>query len=415
MKKKYSLLILLLVFIIPYIVKADVPTVDLEIYEGVVINSEGADIYQYEDDELTKYKHVEYDTKIEVYYEETIKDVKYSVGKIDGEGTDLFIKYDEILILEDEVQPTNKIVSKLPTKIPYRVAATEGLKMYKGPSIHYDEVGEIPSGTVGSYQYYVKNSYYVYVESGETKGWINYDKSQIYIKDRGSLITAGEIKLSCATVPPNTLLESPWYTDSESGNVLIEYKNCTELWYYKNGNVAELLETPEKKYLQRDLKLYNRIGGQTLVTIKEGEKVKVLSELYENKNTIDSDKPTTYYYVQYKDDKGWIEFEKGYLSNKQKEDEPDIGTGADIEDKPDEESPEEKALREEAERQKGVRQANADKKQKINNIISICVVAGIAISLGAVATIVFINKKKKKKQTIQPQEEIEVLDMNEKN
>ena len=449
MKKKNNILILLLILLTPFIIKAEEePSAEPVSYDVIVVEPKGIDTYTYEEERLGLYEHVDSGTIIIVQEEETIGKDKYLYGTIKDSPITIYVKSSDVRKLDEEFKTSDSIAKKADTKIAFKVATYKGVSVLAGPVEGYKEKGTLESGAVGTYEYYIPDTGYIYISSGELTGWVDGSDSQLYYKDRGSLITIEEIELTCAKIPPNTIIESPWYTEEKIGNVLLEYKNCSELWSYKDSKkVLPILDKAVKKYVQKETKLYNRIGGQSLLTIKEGTRIKVLSELYKNEQPIDRDKPASYYYVQIGDDKGWIEYTDGLLTDKLEEEE-EVEPPKDIVDDSEEKlTDKEQALKEEAERQKKNREAVAAKKEKIKNTIVTCLVGGILLTLLAIVVAVLINKKKKKQpmqqqmqpvagqqpqqgqqpmqqpvdgqqpvpQPAPPQEEIEVLDLNEKN
>ncbi len=419
MKKKSSILIVLIILLIPFIVNAkEQSAIGQASYDVIVVNPKGVETYTYEEN-LEVYETIDSGTIIIIQDQEKIGNDVYLYGTIKDTPITIYVKESDVYKLYEEVETSDKIVKKADTKIPFKVATSKGVPVLKGPADGYDEKGILASGTVGTYEYYLPDSKYIYINSGELSGWVDGSESKLYYKDRGSIITVEEIELSCAKVPPNTLLESPWYTEEEIGSVLLEYKNCSELWYYKDSKqIVPILEKPVKKYVQKEIRLYNRIGGQSLLTIKEGTRIKILSEIYKNEKPIDRDMPASYYYVQVGEDKGWIEDSNGLLTDKLEEEEEEEPPKEIIDDSKDEETEAEKTLREEAEKQKRNREAATARKEKIKNTIVTCIVGGVLISLVVVIIMVLANKKKKKKQEAAqkaPQEEIEVLDLNEKD
>ena len=229
MKKQLKKLLILIIsiFTIPIIAKADMGTPILESYEVIVTNTKGAIVY--DTDGKKTGDIIPYDTKLKASYEHKIGNKIY-IDFYTPEETGLDI--DGIILLSD-IQVFNPEIdfSKFPKSTKqikfYTIAETD---LYKGPASAYGKVEnvKIPAETRIDYTYEFRAEDYellwIYTEYNGTKGWV-------YVHSYVSL-TPHAIECTVARKSSGKILiTSDRNIIDNSGNVIGKVKKSEEYEY----------------------------------------------------------------------------------------------------------------------------------------------------------------------------------------
>lgn len=233
MKKQLKKLLILIIsiFTIPIIAKADMGFVlpSTYHYEVIITNPNGAYIYDW-DGKKTAEK-IPYDTKITIDYEETINGELYI--EIDGSGG--MIKFSDTKLYSTEIDFSK--LDKNTAQIQYYTI--EDTQLYKGPSTVYGKIENItiPANTTLDYEYETGNSQtqWIYTEYNGIKGWVYtlaFNDLEVY-----------NIKCTVAVKSPGTLLV---FGDQDvfdnKGNIIGKVKNFEEykyIYYRLSGSIEK--------------------------------------------------------------------------------------------------------------------------------------------------------------------------------
>lgn len=480
---KKLLILVIGIFVLPFIVYADMGIPDSYNYDVIITNPKGAILYTEEGKKTNVI--INFDTKISINHDRLIKDELYLEYYSEEHETFGYIKYSDVKLFEEEIDFSQAEENK--DKEQYY--AYDETKIYKGPSAVYGEVKDvtIPAGTIINFTHEVE-SMWIYTEYNGTKGWVYiFDYNDIYpqapkktvalVSKDERVVILGDQKVyndkgdEIGTVKSLTEYDAIYYSGSRKdiGAVYIkgediegwvkeagrfgtngahfiyeeEYKSIiterkgltlfkdvelkeatditipcgTELttkYYiimYTEGDISSQIEYKGKKYW---INLnYENIAEEDILTIESLGKNKTLYKYSDTEESLNIEIPAkeklvsyynfmeytgeqsandtpiynTWYYVEYQGTKGWI-----YISDLENEKDPTIIT-PEIED---EEEPEVEEETEEDEESQ-----NLSPKQIA--IISICV--AVVLAVGALTTILLINKKKKVAPTPVAEEE----------
>ena len=376
MKRILKILLVVMMFI-PALVFADVAGPQIQPYEVMVINEKGTDI----SDSVGK-EHLDYGTVVKVLY-------KLSSTKImiDYNGKQYEAVTSDFRVIKEEVEPKDiydvqsfQKLEKEETK-KFIVTSQNAPQLKKGPADAYGIAGKLAPG---EYEYKYVSAFYIYVETEDTKGWLDtYEAGVLIPNDKEKLIVTEELKLSCGKVlPVNTIIDNYYMTALGSYGIIIDYLECpTELNTFKNKHVTQIVD--DKKNSNN---YYSALKEITIYTTpnKESEvlgAVKNGGEFYIAANYLDYDfdeiegDPEDYnkdnkarFYIFYENIKGWADL--GVLNLDYKQIEGDTSK---------------EELEEEKETNK------IDTKQ----IVIYSIIGGVCVALASIAIISLLNRKKK--------------------
>lgn len=393
MKFKFSLLLIIaLVFIIPFGVKADMGSPEMRPVEMVVTNPEGIDYYS--DSEFKELKgRLNKDQVFKILYE---YNNTYHIILANDDGSyattyenSYYVKdiYGSAAIKTSELNPTkvsDDFIKKYDTSHEALVYAVHGVSLRKGPSTLYDDITTIKKGTKLEYTYYIATfaTTHIYVEYNGQKGWVEILNQGVLLKNEtNEYIAATDVEMTCGKIPKNTILKPEYLTDFWSTSAMFNYNGCNDmLGIYKS---TELL--PVDRYYanaKADLDVYEYINndGKKLTTISNGSKFVLASELAFPGDT------EAKLYVEYNGVSGWV---KAPFESFEKTDE----------------KAEAPKVVEETTTEKKVKPKKEKKtKTSPDNFVLMCVVVGGSVALAALIIIILIHKKRKKKKQVKIQE-----------
>lgn len=394
--KKLKLLLIAL-FMIPCIVKADMGAPEIKQYEMVVIATDGVDYYP-SDDAVSPSGHLDKDEKITITYE---YNNTYSFNTSDDKSG-VLKDLDGVKVVNEVVDPTKEkedsAIGKNTTSKKAIVNAEKGVDIKKGPSNAYDTVAHIKKGEKLKYDYYTDT--HIYVNYNGKKGWIEILDKKVLIESNDKYIARNEVEMSCATIPKNTILKPTYETDMWSHNYLIKYEDCEELVdIFKSSDLLYIDNSKAVAKSDLDVYEYNDNGGNKITTIPSG------SNFTENASYGEMGEDTSYLYVTYDGKKGWVKtnydnYEINYNEQEDEEESEEIEEAA-------EEIVEEEQEETTGDKEEKIVEKKKEKKSSSTDYVLICVIAGVSIALAALVTILIINKKKKNKNIVNETTSIE--------
>lgn len=396
MKKIFSLIVALLLFV-PIFAKADLGAPEIRKYEAIVVKDGGVDYYKYNSKgKMELAGHLEKDTKIIIVYEMYQNGTTYLEFQRDESdyGSLTYVKLGDVVPADKEVTNKSEGVGKLEKSVDIIVNAKDGVPVRKGPSESYEVVGTLENGTKGLYKYYIEDSAYIYVDINGISGWVNVENGAI-LENYGDYVVSVPIKLSCGTVPVGTVLKDVFFTDIWTGKSLIKYNDCEELWdSFKKPNLIKLNKV---KYVEllKNAELYDKPKGKSSEKLEKGTVLKVLSDTFYGEDfdeQVGNEGAYNFYvFVEYKGNQYWLKedceedelFKEVEKPADEPEEEPEEDPKEDEEDKPS--------------KKKKDKDDDEDEDEMLDSrtIVIICVVAGVAFALGALMTIILVNKRKK--------------------
>ena len=393
MKKIISLLIIM-VFFIPSVVKADMGAPVIEPYKLIVTAPEGIDYYYRTGGTDTK-KHLNYNDIFEVEYE--YKDngsYVYSII-VEKDVYDTYItSLDGTALVTKELDPTDAKLQMSEKKSGQAlVYAKDGVDLLKGPSSAYDKITHIKKGTKLNYTYITGESdsgiSYIYVTYNGKNGWLSILNGEVLLKESNIYIFRKDFKTtSCGTIPKNTILKSLYKTDQWSGEELFKYNDCEDLVpVFRSLDVLLIDEEAYAATSKKEFKVYEYAEneGSIVTTIPKDKK------FIQYASTFSYGEDDEDLYVEYEGKRGWI---KTNINNFETDIDSKVKFTYEFEEEKEEEplsSEEDKKKEDNDEEVK-----KSSKKSIDDYVITYCII-GIAVSLSTIIIIILINKKRKNK------------------
>lgn len=320
MKKKIiSLLIFLLA---PVVVFADGAGVTPIEYKGFIINSNGTDVFDYNNKVI---EHISYNTDVVVedfYYIDNIKVLHIYYGNNNSGyvlDSDVGV-YDEAVTPSDNdiyVSDDGKIVES------YIYAYKDNVPVYLGPSSKYKTVGKLSKGEVVKTQMYLGYQY-TYIEKGNLKGWVstslyeNKEPGVVQIDDKNNITEKWEKKIAGVefdVADPNNIDKTLFtlkcgdeyeissyeiYTGRRNNSHRIRYQG--QIGWTTSDNELEVVNSKIKTIITTEVHENTNESSKVVGTIPYNTEVISTKRVYDEGNELYS------YYVEYNDIKGWINY-----------------------------------------------------------------------------------------------------------
>ena len=370
--KKLMMLILGVLLFIPAIALADMGAPAIRKYKVTPKSEEGAPYYEvrYNDDrtaEIIKKGTINYKEEVTIQMEETINDELYGSSWDDGNR---YFKLSDYKVVGEN---NNK------DDAPYagKVFAKDGLEIYTGPGGAYEKTGKtIPYNTDVAASDFLDGGTWVCVVYGDVKGYVNAEKGGLGILYEGWLIDK----------KTNKEYSSYYDIDDWSWGVMVEengsYKMLNTVeeavfkFYYKNNT---------KVIADFDLQKTGEFDSEKIAHVSKGDTVTIL---YTGGRWGQS-----YTYVDYNGQKGWInlDYNNGVENPLESLDWETLEKTEDYK-----EWNEGKVLADEVLNKKEGKEKSSTKVTNPNTILIGSIVAGGAIVLASIVTIILVNKNKKK-------------------
>jgi len=364
---------MLIIALIPYYVKADMGAPTIKPYDMVVTSPDGKDciienntIHMNKDDVFTvKY---EYNNNYTIEYNNktcTLKSLEGSVLVSD--------ELDPKTTVENSDDTTITYIRKLSQKEKAIVYSNDGADVKKGPANIYDTVAHLDKGKIFEYTYYIIGGgiTHVYIEDGNIKGWVEILNTKVLIEGTTKYIAKTDVKLSCATIPQNTIITPKYTADAWSRKVLVEYEGCTELVSNVYSDIVGIYE--RKMHSKKELVVYEYFNNEG----KELTRIPNDTDFTEMANATTQGDEESKLYISYEGINGWV---------KLKYDEYEF-----VEDIEKEEITQE--VQEEE-----IITIGEEKEKNVTDYAVKYVIIGFCIMITAVIIIILINRKKNKSE-----------------
>ena len=389
--KKIKLFIIVLISLFVINVKADMGPPSVAEHEVVVTNKNGAVCYEYSGAKYTKSNvTIPYKTTLSVI--DDINDSYISVFS-DVKEYNCTVKYSDV---SAKTQSFNLKSAKEITPVKAVILAKGGLNMRVGPAVTYSKIITIPQYAVVTLTH-KSGSYWYYCKYGDKSGWITgmngyfgYEgKEVLYFDEDVVIIDSYNNGKKIGTIPANTEITD--YLNIVSRGIDYEYyvsyngvKGFVRKMYYKTDGTGKIK-------LVKDVEIRNEAGELTKKLLANQElEYTMMNEYGEfyipSKKLLLSVKSDEFEYVTKADVKVKT---SGY-----------IGEGLFGEKNNDNNT----ITPASNETNNGTEEQNEESKNDIPNnegmstkdIIIICLLAGIFLSLTAIVVIKLVNSKKSK-------------------
>lgn len=417
--KRVVKILLLLVFIMPYSVKADMGAPIIAPYKVVPKSVDGAPYYDSDcsDDECVKIKVgvIPYDTEVEVLWDYYDYEDKKTYGDIDIGDNTYIIDISDFMEITTEYKPNYDSYDTKSSTEGY-VIANDGLVMRKGPSVAYEKVGvTIPKGEKIkiTIKHGEEGTVWVYTSYNGKKGWVKYvDGGLGFLNTERDIQYYKEIpvyeyvdkKTKVGTIKPYEVIEKVYFVDAWTQMYYVEHDgvkgyieydyeiNEVDHDYYKDVYFKK--GSSIRKEPKDGTKIVKKLEKDTLIEIIGSTTV----ERQTGENEIDV---LIWYYVEHAGVKGWI------LETSMTKETQDRLFG-DYEDEYLEDEDIEEGEEEPKEQPTTTAKKVTKKNKKSTNpkeIVILCVGAAIIVAVTAIVTIILVNKKNKTKESNEKQEE----------
>lgn len=400
--KKINKIILLLIIMLPFMVKADMAAPVAQ-YNVRVSNPNGAIIYEYDSGYRATEKKVDYDKICKVNYEYD----EYITASCDDEN-----KYYTLSVSDVSPLEINLSDYKHEQSLKYYVF-DENVYLYEGPSKIYGKVKPkttIPVETTIESNYY--DEQWLYINYNGVSGWVyRYMIPKYADKDIGS---TGLAYFSSAKV--KTMKEVPMYklptSDEKNGTIIPKNVELNTLYYYSNSPSNDMFYVDYngikgwiKSELQQGNTINNHEGAIVNFAYYSKNIIKIASpigvNLYENVEDVNSkvavipygEELVSNYYLYVRHEKCWFEVEYdgkiGFITANGVNDLNIIKNNNETDENKLENPESDNVVPEDKE----IKEYSSMKMTLIYIISSV-----ILLSTTAAVTIVLINKKKKAKK-----------------
>ena len=392
--KKFLLLsLILLISVFAYNVKADMGAPKLREIELVVINPDGVDYYDYQDNFAG---HLDKDETVYITYE---VDGKYSIGKKVSDNGYEYIsslgnvsKLDGFSIVQDEVDPTkiedDYSITKLDSKEKALVVNEDGVEFFKGPSSIYEKIGNIKKGTELTYEYGIDGEggiTHIYVNYNGKKGWVEVLNGNVYLENKTQYVTFADITLSCGVMPKGSIITPTYKTDNWTHKVLIEYNGCELLHNtLKDDDLVSMY--PYNSTVSNEITIYKTpdTSSEVLATVPANSDIIVVAST----EPMISDKDIKF--VKYGDITGYVfDSNSSFVYKSEVEEQIKINDTVIKKEEPKKEEKEDKKVED-----------NKKISISLNELIIICSAFAVLLIVTAVVVIILINKKSKNKAVV---------------
>lgn len=350
MKKGIKLLLAVLL-LLPIFVFADSVAPDYISYDVEVLKDEGIDYYDYKGaSEGVATGHLDKGTRLTIEFTVTYNGENYLYTTYDKKA--IYVKATDVVAIGEIDIDAHSVID---TKEENKVKITDEVIVRKGPAESFPEAGRIKNAET-TYRYAISPPTYIYVDYNGIKGWIDANSEGITY-GFSDIILFEETSGKCGTIPKSTVLEDIWSMGFYDDEVELKYNKCTFTTNLSKMKYAKLLDV--KKVYRINYKRSFYSDDDKDIILNKGDEITVLSSEYNG-----------YYYVDAGEDKGWLEIDL------------------------EKESTYVKDLKEEVKQKK-----NHEEDEKDTNVVVLtCVVGGVAFALGAIVTLILINRKKQVKK-----------------
>ena len=408
MKKLYKVLIICL-FLVPVLVKADMGAPVLREFEATVVSENGLTVKDYNN--------------------KTVKFKKGDTITVTGSGEEYKVVYknnyyniksEDIVAIKpvtSSVNPNDKNIYKLEKTREFEVLVDK-LEVYSGPANVYDEVGHLSKGEqVTAFYATESESYsdYFYIQEEELKGWIYIGqggiKSPYNVREVNAttikVIMVKDITLNNTTVKDNTI-SSVYYWANPWTTTVPVIKVNNEMVVLNDEATYELINEGKKPAtnfrnkqfnvkFNKETKIYATMNGsEVLETIPADTELSTINLVYDGvADKLLNDTDVINVLVFYNNKLGWV---KATVKTADfTEAEELVAPYTDIEGDDDTEPTTEAKVEE------------PTKKSKVSTkeVVIYSVIGAVAVAVMAMSSIVMLNKSNKKSTLKEIEDELE--------
>jgi len=387
-------------------VKADAGPPTLPEIELEISNPDGAKCYDNDDKVVSTLQHGKkyhatqgmYDAnKYRVYVNDEINcDVSYK---------DVIANTKDFKIKDDEKE-----------NVKGQILFLENVDVYSGPASIFEKVGTVPKGTKIKPQY-VYSYYWYYIEYNNIKGFVSRANGEVVAEyvpedyENVYMMTTSEVdiedfsgKKNLGTIPANTEIKREWESldrGEHSSTLYVTYNGISG--FVEDGEFSSFAHKCEgakvRSYKTTDV--YETVEFKSSEDDKTIIISKVVGKIEANKDydvTYCNENIDNEYYIPSL--KGWvIEQEEGYLIVTDKDGEVYDHTKLDDDNKepegPTKDTPKEPTDVEPPKKDEPTPKKEESKGLSNDELIMICVGAGIIVAVTIGVTIILVNKRKK--------------------
>ncbi len=323
--KKYLIVLLTILLMIPAFVLADGGGPTFAPYDAYVNDKSGAYLYKENDDndDYTKTKYLlEYNANVRIQDEvEVSKGVYYGALYFKGEdGTEeyLYINLNKVSLMKDTYTLAD-LKKELDEeyeeeKDEHIIVIGNDEKIYNGPSVKYTEKKSITDNT--SFDVIVYLSDWIYAKNDNDEGWIK-NTSNVLTQEVRTLwlledfetydkpVSLGGVKQETVIPKGEKFIDAYQYSDYKNDIYMYRLDYNENVYYIQEKNDSKIAESyDQKSILIKNDKILDDLNGKEVASVPIGSEVKT-TYIY-----------SKYSFIEYDGKSGWIENKSlGYKSN----------------------------------------------------------------------------------------------------
>lgn len=253
--KRIKLLIILLISLFIFNVKADMGAPMIVSHDIMVTNKNGAQCYEGGKKTETV---IPYGTTLGIYSEMDGNYVYVSSKEGAKEEYGCYVKYSDVSAKTQSVDMNNDEIEKI-TPIKGIVLAKAGLNLRKGPFVTFSKLATVPQYTVLTFTH-TGGTYWYYTSYNGKNGWvtsmsgyIGFDNDKVLISPEAIKLYDADNKKVVGTIPANT-----------------GFSNCLKLNNYFSEDFSYyVIYNGIKGYIRGEVTLYEKIDAPGKIKLKD--------------------------------------------------------------------------------------------------------------------------------------------------
>ncbi len=314
--KKYLIVLLTILLMIPAFVLADGGGPAFVPYDAYVNDKSGAYLYKENDDndDYTKTKYLlEYNANVRIQDEvEVSKGVYYGALYFKGEDDTeeyLYINLNKVSLMKDTYTLAD-LKKELDEeyeeeKDEHIIVIGNDEKIYNGPSVKYTEKKSITDNT--SFDVIVYLSDWIYAKNDNDEGWIK-NTSNVLTQEVRTLwlledfetydkpVSLGGVKQEIVIPKGEKFIDAYQYSDYKNDIYMYRLDYNENVYYIQEKNDSKIAESyDQKSILIKNDKILDDLNGKEVASVPIGSEVKT-TYIY-----------SKYSFIEYDGKSGWIE------------------------------------------------------------------------------------------------------------
>ena len=271
MKKCFKLFVLLFILVVVVRVKADMGAPAVVKYDIIVTNKDGAACYEYNNGKyVKKNESIPYGKIAYTYSEVSGKYLELNYDGDDGYSNYCIVSINDIAPKDSKFNLNSTEINKLkPVKAV--ILANGGLNMRKGPSTLYARITTIPKGAVVTLKYNAGTFWY-YADYNGSSGWISGINQYLGYNNDEVLISYNDVEIKdksnkkIGTIPALTEITDYVKLVSYDGpSYYVNYKGTVGYVDYMPSKVEGKIKLKQDENLYNGKKIVKKISkGTTL-------------------------------------------------------------------------------------------------------------------------------------------------------